>query len=286
MDCRSPYALTAGLAVRCLRCLPCRLHNQSVWANRMLLESLAHDANAFVTLTYNDEHNDGSVHRAHWIEFRDKMKAKLRYRKMPMFRYYAVGEYGKKSGRPHYHYSQFGYDSSLRELIEECWPYGFIHIHEFNHTTARYVAKYNLKMLSLTGDPKYRLPEEAEEEEFSTMSKHPAIGVPSLQAIVSAIAGNGGGSVPLSFRLNGKHHPFGRTLRKHLYELMGIDPKDDIQRWIDDTQAILLPMLEAEIMEDPKSTKTTSQLAEEIGRNRRESKVNRFKIFNEGKEKL
>ena len=39
----------------CGQCLPCRVNKRRLWTNRIMLESMCHDDNAFVTLTYNDD---------------------------------------------------------------------------------------------------------------------------------------------------------------------------------------------------------------------------------------
>lgn len=100
------------------------------------------------------------------------------------FRYFACGEYGETTGRPHYHLLLFGLDLEGERvgkdlyrspLLSEVWPFGD---HTFGRATpaaANYIAKYNLKRVGdgavfdiTTGELK--------QAPFLRMSRRPGIG--------------------------------------------------------------------------------------------------------------
>jgi len=66
-----------------------------------MLESLCHEDNAFITLTYDNENlpeNATLVPK----DLKDFQK-RLRYHANIDLRFFSVGEYGEKTQRPHYH---------------------------------------------------------------------------------------------------------------------------------------------------------------------------------------
>jgi hypothetical protein len=66
-----------------------------------------HDRSAFLTLTYADKMlpADRSISVKHWQLFAKRLR-----KEVGPFRFYHVGEYGEKKGRPHYHAMIFGPD--------------------------------------------------------------------------------------------------------------------------------------------------------------------------------
>jgi hypothetical protein len=54
-------------------------------------------------------------------------------------KYFAVGEYGSDTYRPHYHAIIF---NSNQSDIEQCWPHGRTHIDLVNGNTVAYTTKY------------------------------------------------------------------------------------------------------------------------------------------------
>lgn len=78
-------------------------------------------------------------------------------------KYFAVGEYGTRHSRPHYHVLIYNVSAKVAELK---WPYGYVDIGELNEKSVGYTLKYmqkNGKIPQYKGDD--RLPE------FQLMSK-------------------------------------------------------------------------------------------------------------------
>jgi len=137
--------------VGCGRCGPCRAARAIDWGNRMLWEVDYHPSACFVTLTFSEEVLAGrqgpdslrlSVSKRELQLFVKRLRKELGDR---VVRYFACGEYGERFGRPHYHVVFFGVGVVDREIIEACWPYGFVDARPFAVERARYTASYLLK---------------------------------------------------------------------------------------------------------------------------------------------
>lgn len=146
----------------------CRVEKARQWKIRMVHEASLHHANCFITLTYDDEHlpEGGSLEKRAFPRFADAM------RKRCSFRYYACGEYGDQSGRPHYHAAIFGQRWKPSD-IEPSWGRGNVHVGEFTPESAGYVAGYVTK--KVTGK-KAKEAYGALEPPFAVMSRRPGIG--------------------------------------------------------------------------------------------------------------
>lgn len=118
-----------------------------------------HERNAFLTLTYDDEHlpADLSLNREHYDLFLKRLRERLRPLKI---RHFMGGEYGEKYSRPHYHSIIFGWypdDAQYwktteaghkiynSKFIQEVWPYGRVDIGAVTQQSIAYIARYTLK---------------------------------------------------------------------------------------------------------------------------------------------
>lgn len=189
----NPFA--TKLQLPCGRCVGCRLEQSRQWAVRIMMENQMHDAGCFITLTYDD---------ANLPEYRTLVKKDLtdffkRLRKAvdPVkLRYFAVGEYGEKTSRPHYHIILFGtaFEADRKlykqrtnplftsETLSKAWGKGFANFGAVTFESAAYCARYCLKKVNSrkedfevacvldTGEIISRIPE------FSVMSRRPGIG--------------------------------------------------------------------------------------------------------------
>jgi len=143
-----------------------------------------HDLSQFVTLTYSDDKlpANGSLLMA------DLQKFIKRLRKHTKLRYFAVGEYGDLSERPHYHAILFGVDFSDKrphskneygdqlytsELLDRIWSHGHAFFGKVTIQSARYVAKYCIKKVNgAMASEHYG----SRERERAVMSLKPGIG--------------------------------------------------------------------------------------------------------------
>lgn len=147
-----------GLLVPCGICIQCRLERRELWVTRLLHESLKWDSAIFLTLTYDDDHvpylndNDNSdlnqtLRKKDLQNFFKRLRKNSSGRKI---KYFACGDYGGDTGRPHYHAIIFGFSNSKedREIIKASWAYcqwenlGKGTFGTVNQKSIRYVVSY------------------------------------------------------------------------------------------------------------------------------------------------
>jgi len=159
---------------------------------RITHEATLWEFNSFVTLTYEDKHlpPDGNLHYPDLQKFWKRLRKEI-----GELRYYAVGEYGGKTNRPHYHACIFGHafdkDRVILEttpnllwtspLLAKCWGLGNVSVGALNFQTAMYTASYVTKSLGYAKRYMQLDPETGELEEMeqpkAMMSLRPAIGL-------------------------------------------------------------------------------------------------------------
>lgn len=162
-------------AIPCGWCVGCMMLESLSWKTRILHEAqLFAPYNLFVTLTYADEKLPKSLglEYPHFQEFMRSLRSKVsgvlpievrRNRKGVVteglekpLRFFVCGEYGGKTGRPHWHAVLFNcrfpdqrklYCSELyqSDLLEELWPYGRVELSDLCPERAAYVAGYVTK---------------------------------------------------------------------------------------------------------------------------------------------
>lgn len=90
------------IEVPCGKCLECRIQRTRQWADRCVLEAKKYKDNYFVTLTYDDDHlpERNSLKPKDLQDFMKRLRKKFKGVKI---RFFACGEYGDISWRPHYH---------------------------------------------------------------------------------------------------------------------------------------------------------------------------------------
>ena len=197
------------------------------------MESMFHKSSVFVTLTYNDqtmpisEDGKGNLvpeHLRNWI-----MRFRKSYRDQNIVRYFAVGEYGDESERPHYHAILFGVDLNAEKQVFDTWnneeePRGFITISELTNERAAYTAAYTTKKMTREGDIRlgHRHPE------FARMSTNKGIGFPAVNWLATTIRRHGlevvqeVGDVPNTVRIEGKIWPLSEYIRRKVRERLGL----------------------------------------------------------------
>lgn len=119
----SPSDYPDGLLVPCGKCLQCRIKKRKEWSMRCLHEMDMYDDSIFVTLTYDDDYlpPNSSLVKADLQKFFKR----LRKRHESKIRYFACGEYGSRTQRPHYHAIIFGMSLATEDRghIMDSWPF-------------------------------------------------------------------------------------------------------------------------------------------------------------------
>jgi len=121
-------------------------------------EASLHDQNSFLTLTYSPENipQYGTLKKKHFQDFMKRLRHSLAPKKV---RFYHSGEYGEKTGRPHYHALVFGYepddgvyfserDSNIlytSPTLTKLWGLGHASFGSVTLQSAGYVARYTMK---------------------------------------------------------------------------------------------------------------------------------------------
>lgn len=165
---RGPELPYLGLDVGCGKCLACRIQRRKEWQLRMLHELHYHDDACFITLTYNDDNlpANNSLKKSDLQKFFKRLRKKLEPKKI---KYFASGEYGDQTDRPHYHAIIYGVQPD-KKLIDEIWQLGIVHVGLAESESIQYVAGYIHSKLS--GDEaKKEYDDKQREAVFSTCSQ-------------------------------------------------------------------------------------------------------------------
>lgn len=144
------------MTIRCRKCAGCKATKRSEWYIRIRTEAKQWNSCHFVTLTYADEFLPYVKYRAEngttvpipGLSKRDLQLFLKRLRKntRKKVKYFAVGEYGEKSYRPHYHLILFGLDQKqIYDDILLSWKKGHVRVDPVNDARIRYVTGYVLK---------------------------------------------------------------------------------------------------------------------------------------------
>lgn len=180
MGCTTPFTvehkLQGRIPVPCGKCPQCIARRISGWSFRLLQEEKNSTSAQFITLTYDTKHvpitRNGFMSlckRDVQLFFKRLRKAQDSYYldkpqlQNESIKYYAVGEYGGKTLRPHYHIIMF---NARIELIQDAWQNGNVHYGQVTGASVGYTMKY----ISKPG----RIPQHRNDDripEFSLMSK-------------------------------------------------------------------------------------------------------------------
>lgn len=204
-----------------------------------MLEAFKHDQNAFLTLTY-DETNlpaDGSLRPRDLQLFIKRLRKAVH---PSLFRFFAVGEYGDQTHRPHYHAGLFGFPGCRHgrsryslgitnccywcDLVRETWGLGHIFIGNLEPDSAQYLAGYVTKKMTSKDDQRLN----GRHPEYARMSLKPGIGADAMLDVAAALLTYGkddAADVPLALAHGKKELPLGRYLRIKLREAIGRDGK-------------------------------------------------------------
>lgn len=179
-----------SVSVPCGHCINCQMQKRKDMSVRLAHEASQHEKCCFLTLTYNDD----NVPTTDWNDIRSPVKQfdvgigslpelTLRPRDVQLFmkrlrrrleyhygikgiRFFAVGEYGGRTHRPHYHVLIFGWSPAdliyhkmhkghvvyRSPLIEDLWPLGFSSVSDVSPFVAKYAARYVTKKFARLRD--------------------------------------------------------------------------------------------------------------------------------------
>lgn len=194
----------------------CRLAYSRDWATRCMMELKTAQNAYFLTLTYDDAHLEfapyadpetGSLSTrpvlvpAHLQKYHKRLRRGIERRGFDsLLRYFACGEYGEDTQRPHYHDIIYNLPNELigklrswpdsepgaplwtSDTLSQFWPYGFTVLGEVNWQTCAYVARYVMKkQLGVSRQDQIKMqeqffPGQPWQHEFVTMSRRPGIG--------------------------------------------------------------------------------------------------------------
>lgn len=192
------------ISVLCGKCMACQIRKRRDWTTRLTHEASFYEDNCcFITLTYDDDHVpvtcfnrlDGPMPKmldrgvgelplqtllvSDVQKFMKRLRRHLEYvpknikermvrdHVTTRIRYYIVGEYGSKYGRPHYHLMIFGWKPSDMTFfmmknghavyrsaqIEKLWKFGFSTVEPVNGGVAKYCSRYVTKKFARLRNP-------------------------------------------------------------------------------------------------------------------------------------
>lgn len=150
----------------CGKCTACRLEYARSWAIRAVHEASIHPQNCFITLTYDEAHlTSEKLVYDDFQAFMQALRDRLRYENNsnPEIGYMAVGEYGDRTKRPHFHACLFNYrpdDSEYKystelghkvyssKFLTDIWGKGITEFGDVSFQSAGYCARYSVKKLN------------------------------------------------------------------------------------------------------------------------------------------
>lgn len=175
-QCLNPFQLkeeNGGHYVPCSKCLNCKRRRASTWSVRLVKEGERSISAHFLTLTYDTEHVPITTKGYMTLKKTDIQKFFKRLRKCHgkkhrSIKYYAVGEYGGQTLRPHYHIVIFNADINY---FERAWALdnkkiGEIHVGTITDASIGYTLKYISKAAKI---PMHKNDDRS--KEFALMSK-------------------------------------------------------------------------------------------------------------------
>lgn len=133
--------------VPCGKCPKCLRRRQADWCFRLMEESKQSTSSIFLTLTYEKAPKSvnglDTLVKKDWQDFMKRLRKK--YQLYDRIKYYAVGEYGSRTNRPHYHAIMFNVPKRVIQnvhLVDKTWNRGHVMLAPCNGATVAYTTKY------------------------------------------------------------------------------------------------------------------------------------------------
>lgn len=277
MTCLNPYVVSIGLAFGCGRCYFCRMKKAKEWTHRIILESTQHGQNAFITLTYSDENlpANSSLDPRQLQLFLKRLRKSLP--DSMQIRFFAVGEYGDTTQRPHYHCALFGYPPCRSPTIRKgqpclcgpcvgirtAWssngiPLGHISVGTLEPASAGYIAAYATKSMEQSDADKIypagRTPP------FSRQSNRPGIGAGIADDVASVLLETGFDKIqnlPTHLQHGTDRRPLGRYLRNRIRARVGIPKEVATEYGLNQLKTKMSPLREIALRSPPGTRSNT-----------------------------
>ena len=165
--------------VPCGKCIPCLKRRSSHWSFRVEQEAKYSKTSCFLTLTYEKQPKSfnglPSLKKADFQKFFKRLRKLCPTKKGPKrLKYFACGEYGTKTHRPHYHAIVFNLPQNIindATLIRDTWKLGHVLVTPSNIKTINYVVGYITKGSSERPELKRYGIYDDRVKEFQLMSK-------------------------------------------------------------------------------------------------------------------
>lgn len=181
MRCIAPFLKHRPVrtVVPCGKCNYCLQTKRADWSFRLIQELRNSRSAYFLTLTYAEENLPVSdLHNATLVpkHVQDFIKRMREMQEYGSIRYYAVGEYGTKTQRPHYHAVVFGMRQDVHAKLPKLWPKGGVHTGTVTEASIHYVTKYVINRVEEGATCPVMKALKAREPPFALMSRRPGLG--------------------------------------------------------------------------------------------------------------
>lgn len=150
MVCHNPYFKQHNgetLELQCGKCPRCKIRRVNQWIFRIQQEAKNSISAKFITLTYADKYlprtqrNLGTLRKEDVQNFIKRLREHEKAAgNTEVIKYFAAGEYGDQTKRPHYHILILNIKDNNN--IKKAWPKGHIDVGELNQNTIAYTIKY------------------------------------------------------------------------------------------------------------------------------------------------
>lgn len=179
------------LLLPCGNCLGCRTNRAQAWALRCHLELQDHNDASFTTLTYEESTLPLTLQRRELTLWLKRLRKRTETHQTRI-RFFATGEYGDRTHRPHYHAILYGLAATpyTDRLIQDTWGKGHTRTEAATPASISYVAGYCNKKIGYRREPHERVDTETGEvytwqPPFIQMSRRPGIGANAKQFLQS-----------------------------------------------------------------------------------------------------
>lgn len=191
-------ALPLSIPMRfpCSRCIGCITAHAQAWALRCTLELTQHRSATFTTLTYDQANLPTSLRRRDLQLFFKRLRKAVFKGDGRSLRFFASGEYGERTARPHFHAIIYGLTEGDRNVVSASWGMGRTQTDYVTSRSISYTAGYTTRKV---GRRYGLLADDRTEECLLQMSRNPGIGGKARQFVSSwkLFAVNNGYKMPV-----------------------------------------------------------------------------------------